>query len=122
MDKRLIVNLIKWILRVLAAIMFIFMCLFFVGAFEVEGWPVGLTVSEIVMFVGMGMMIMGLVVFWFHELLAGIVVLSGYLIFVITNMISSGKFFSGWIITIFLILGVLFLITWFMKKSLKKGE
>lgn len=122
MDKKLIVDLMRWIARILGTILALIIVWFFLGNVFTDGWPTGLGITETVMFGGLFLMVCGMVVFWFNEFWAGIITITGFLVFSITNMVGSGNFFTGTFTLIFLIIGLLFLIVWFLDRNIKKGE
>jgi len=126
-DYNLIIRTIKWITRIAGSLLVLLVLIIAVGSFAsegvpstLEGTPVSLTPADIVMFVAMFIMTAGLIVGWFKELIASILIVSGYLLFSITNLISTGNFLTGEVTFTFLIVGILYMIVWILEKKYKK--
>ncbi len=126
-DYNLIIQTIKWITRIAGSLLVLLVLIIAIGSFASEGLPstldgtpVSLTSADIVMFVAMFIMTVGLVVGWFKELIAGILVVSGYLLFSITNLIRTGNFLTGEVTFTFLIVGILYMTVWILERKYKK--
>ena len=101
-------NILKWTARVLDVIIGILMLLFIFG----EGLPVFADMSprEIILFIAFAVILMGLIVAWWHEKIGAFTILSGTAGFWLFNTIYSGKFWIHWFFLLFPIIGVLFLL------------
>ena len=126
-DYNLIIQTIKWITRIAGSLLVLLVLIIAVGSFASEGvpstldgTPVSLTSADIVMFVAMFIMTVGLIVGWFKELIASILVVSGYLLFSITNLIRTGNFLTREVTFTFLIVGILYMTVWILERKYKK--
>jgi hypothetical protein len=126
-DYNLIIQAIKWITRIAGSLLVLLVLIIAIGSFasegvpsSLDGTPYTLTIADIIMFVAMFLMTSGLVIGWFKELIASILVVSGYLLFSITNLISTGNFLTGEVTFTFLIVGILYFVIWMLEKKYKK--
>jgi len=82
-----------------------------------------LTIYDMVMFIGMFSMNAGFVIGWFRELIASILIIGGYLVFTLTHLIESGRYVSGWVFTTFVIVGLAYMLVWYLDgKNVKEGN
>ncbi|MEZ4812883.1 MAG: hypothetical protein R2883_05270 [Caldisericia bacterium] len=121
----MIVNLIRWILRIIASVLFVFFVIFMISHLFIpdpstEGYV--FTVRDIIMFVGMFSMIFGFGMIWLNELVSGLMVFFGYLVFSITNYVTTSRFYTGEVTLVFLVVGLLILLLWSLERNIKKEK
>lgn len=126
-DLKAIINFMRWIVRIAGSLLVLLVLIILVDSFASKGVPVplngtpnSLTPPDIIMFFAMFVMVAGLVVGWFKELIASILVISGYLLFSITNLIRTGNFLTGEVTFTFMIVGILYFVIWVLGKKYKK--
>ena len=100
--------------RFLGSILFLMISMFAIG----EGIPnpFSLALNEAISFFSFVVMLTGLIVAWRLEGIGGMVVLLGYLVFVLINPFSL----SGGVIAIFPLTGALFVIFWRVDEKRKQ--
>ncbi len=116
----LVIETARWFTRIAGSLLFILIIVFFIGNIQMDGFPTGLSATEIVMFIAFFIILFGLVIGWFKELIASILIIGGFLVFSITNLVSSGRFYSGLTMLLFLIVGLLYLLVWYLTRKYKK--
>lgn len=126
-DYRRVIRLIRWITRIAGSLLFLLVTMIFIGSIFSESIysvspPVCLTTSDIIMFVGMFAMTAGVVVGWFREFIASILIIGGYLLFMLTHLIRSGDFLRGWVFITFAIVGIAYLLVWCLDRKYKKED
>lgn len=106
----------RWIARVSSGLTVLFILLFFVGYLFVEAEPKTpgpLTTSEIFMFVGTGLIVVGLIAAWRWEAAGGITAVCGYVLFAVFD----GTTVAPWPFLICLISAILFIISWRIRRT-----
>lgn len=94
-DKLAVANFIRWVCRILGSLAGLLVIFIFVGhLFTPDEQTTGyvFTMRDYLMFTGLGLMVAGMLVGWFNELWAFIVTTAGFLLFNLTNLVSSGFF------------------------------
>jgi len=101
---------VRWVARVLGTLI----VLLFVFLTAVQGIPSpsSLTPAERLLFVAVIVMLVGLVSAWKWELAGGLLTICGYVLFAIVEQ----EILLPWVFSLILITGVLFLLSWFLKR------
>jgi len=110
------VTAIRWATRILASLLAVFVLVIFVGeslAGEGPGNPFKHPLPVQLEFVGMLAIWVGMIVGWKWEGVASLLIISGMLIFHIT----TGKLWLNWTFGLFDLVGILFLLCWWLEKS-----
>ena len=115
-DEKRIINLLRWLTRILGILLIFVIVLFAVG----EGFPnpLALTVDEQLGFVALIIMLAGLILAWKFEGMGGLLVIIGYIFFVALNsrILGLGVFM------IFPIVGLSFLFCWQRTRKAKTKQ
>lgn len=109
-----VVKILRWFARILAGLLILILLAFFVG----EGIPnpVHLSHRELLLFIAFLVMISGLLFGWRKEGISSLLVLGGFVFFVVINHgIRLNFIFATIPLT-----GILFLIVWLLKKKLRE--
>jgi hypothetical protein len=95
--------------------MLLLLALFFVGETWGSGEPfpiIQLTAIEQVEMLATAIMTLGVLAAWQRELVGGSVSIAGGLLFLLAESIDAGQFSLVWFPTVFLLVGVLFVLCW----------
>jgi len=115
-DEKRIINLLRWLTRILGILLIFVIVLFAVG----EGLPnpLALTVNEQLGFVALIIMLAGLILAWKFEGMGGLLVIIGYIFFCIIErqILRQGVFF------IFPVVGLSFLLCWWRTRKAKTKQ
>jgi len=103
-------TVIRWIARVLGGLIVLFLVLMVVA--EGIPSPSSLTPAERLLFVAVIVMLVGLVSAWKWELARGLLTICGYVLFAIVEQ----EVLLPWVFLLILISGVLFLLSWSLKR------
>ena len=100
-----VLRALRWTARWLGSGLALLVVVFVVG----EGLPSlsALEPRELVMFAALFAMCAGVALSWTSELAGGLVVLAGFAVFSATNAVATGSFWTGWVIALFGIVGLL---------------
>jgi hypothetical protein len=109
--------IIRWSARIISVLLFGLAMLFLFG----EGMPniFKLKPTEMYMFFALFVLLAGLLAGWKCELTGGLLSTGGVLAFYIINFIGSGRFPSDWVFPLFFIPGILYLVSWGLRKRKK---
>ncbi|HOO97401.1 MAG TPA: hypothetical protein PKV16_07095 [Caldisericia bacterium] len=119
-DKLAVANFIRWVCRILGSLAGLLVIFIFVGhLFTPDEQTTGyvFTMRDYLMFTGLGLMVAGMLVGWFNELWAFIVTTAGFLLFNLTNLVSSGFFPVNTLLLVFLIIGFGYLVVWLIERK-----
>jgi hypothetical protein len=105
---------IRWLARLLAALLVGIVVLFFVGTGGFNPWQ--LSTIEAVLMAFFAMACLGLVIAWRWEMLGGILATAGILLFFATEFAVRGRWPNGWPFYLMLVPGLLFLLSGFLKE------
>jgi len=107
-------SVMQWIARALGSAIFALVMFIFAAHLVEDGLPTAytLTPAESWMFVGMFVMVFGALLGWWRELLAGLMLIGGYVLFVGVQFVRNGTINVGAVIPIFPVIGLLYLICW----------
>ena len=117
MNKEKFVNICKWILRIVSALLGIYVLWYYLSGFIIIGLPPWLKQIEILHFVSLAVMLIGLTLFWFNEIFAGLIVFLGLIMFIITENSICGRLITWWVIVDFFMVGVFFILFAVLKKT-----
>lgn len=123
MNSRLI-NIIRWVARIWAALMVAFM-LFMFGAHIVDdglGLPFNLTARDGLMMASMFILVLGLALAWKWEKLGGWMTVLGLVAFYLFDYLFTGDFPRGTVFHIIAFPGILFLIAAYAKEKPASAE
>ena len=114
-----IIQIIRWIARILAALMTAFIAFMFVGNTVTDGFGplLKMTIKEYLM---MGLFIivfLGLILGWKREKLGGWLVVSGMVLFYIVDFAFSGTFPRGWFFPMIALPGLLYFAIGYSQKE-----
>ena len=112
------INVISWIARILGALLVLFVLLSAVGGI-IDPPPQAtsnLTQQDIPLMIGMISMVVGIIVAWFREPIGGLLIIGGFIFFVIVELITSQNF-DAWFLVIFPIVGLLHLFSWWQSRK-----
>jgi hypothetical protein len=117
--KLIVLEVMRWIARVMATLSAILILIIFIGSAIEDG--IGglydLPWRDRLMFVAFGAVWLGLVLGWKWELLSGLLIVIGSIAFHLIYYIFSGGFPRGTIFWVFAIPGIIYLIyVWQIKK------
>jgi len=110
------ISIVRWIARTTGAILLLIIAAFVIG----EGFPnpAALPLNEFIIFVVLTFMEIGVVIAFKWELPGGVLIIAGYLVFALIEK----KLIAGPLFPAFFIVGVLFLLCWWMdRKRIIKG-
>jgi len=112
--EQIVIKTIRWVARITGALLLILISVFVFA----EGFPnpVMLTNVELYLLIGMCTMIVGAIVAFKWELPGGLLLLGGYLFFIIVD----GNLLPGPVFPIFPLVGLLYLIYWWRSRIHKK--
>jgi len=115
-DEKRIINLLRWLTRILGILLIFVIVLFAVG----EGLPnpLALTANEQLGLVALIIMLAGLILAWKFEGMGGLLVIIGYIFFCIIErqILRQGVFF------IFPVVGLSFLLCWRRTRKAKTKQ
>ena len=113
------IRVIRWIARVLAALMAALIVFMFVGNAVTDGVGllIGLTFREGLMMAAFGVVFLGLIISWKWEKLGGWLVVGGMALFYIFNFTFSGNFPRGPFFPLIALPGLLFLLIGYGQKK-----
>ena len=118
MNQRIIL-IIRWVARVLAAMMAAFMAFMFVGNAATDG--VGplfeMTLREALMMAAFMVVFVGLILGWKREKLGGWLVVGGMALFYVLDFAFSGTFPRGPFFPLIALPGILFLLAGYTRKE-----
>lgn len=102
----------RWTARILGSLLLLLIFVIMTGSFFSEGLAYEISAAENWMFFAMFLMLIGTIVGWKYEGYAALLLIAGYLLFVGVNYTRNQTFNVGWVIPIFLIVGILYLMCW----------
>ncbi len=117
--KKSIIKGICRFARVFGLLMVGFILLFFVGE-SIGGESQNLeklTTQEILLFIGMIAMVVGLIVGWFRPGIGGLCTLDGFILFLVVELIYPPHNFDVWILMAFPIIGLLNIFCWWQSRK-----
>jgi len=71
--------------------------------------------------IGMIIMLVGIIVAWFREGIGGLLIVGGFIFFVVVELITGNKF-DAWFFLVFPALGLLHLFCWWQSRKLSPAE
>ena len=111
---------IRWFARILGSIILLLVLLMVIGEVLLMEPPPGSTgklgEGDIPFMTGMIVMLVGIVVAWFREGLGGLLMIGGFIPFLVDELKSG---FNAWFLVIFPIIGLLHLFCWWQSRRLK---
>ena len=121
--KKSLITGIRWFARILGALLVLFVLLSAIGG--ILGPPSQATVKisdkEIPLMIGMVFMLVGIVIAWFREGIGGLLIVGGFIFFVVVELITD-KQFDVWFLLVFPALGMLHLFCWWQSRKLSPAE
>lgn len=111
---RIFLLVFSWLVRVVGIALFLLVAVIFVG--EGPPNPFELSVWELIGFLGILVTLTGVVLALWRQLIGGILILAGMLPFIDDIEWSS----SAWVFCVFILLGILNIICWLLRKVLRK--
>lgn len=111
-----IIKGIRWFTRVVGSLLVLFVLFMFIGY---AIWPQGtgeVKLTAIPLFVGMGLMVGGIIAAWFREGLGGLLTVGGFILFLGVELVS-GRGFDALFLVNFPIIGMLFLFCWWQSRN-----
>jgi hypothetical protein len=120
--KKSHVNGVRWFARILGSLVLLFVLLMVIGEGLFMETPPGssgmLKERDIPLMAGMITMLVGIVVAWFREGIGGLLMIGGFIPFLVDEL-KSEKGFNAWFLVIFPIIGLLHLFCWWQSRRLK---
>jgi len=112
-------RIIRWIARILAALMAAFIAFMFVGNAVTDGIGslLNLTIKESLMMIAFLIVFLGLILGWTHEKLGGWLTVGGMVLFYILDFAFSGTLPRGAFFPLIALPGLLFLVTGYSQKE-----
>ena len=109
-----IINIIRWIARITGALLLILIAVFAIG----EGFPNPMTLSreELLLFIAVSTMEIGLLLAFKWELPGSLLIIGGYIFFVIVER----NILPGPIFPIFFLVGLFYLFCWWRSRKFSK--
>ncbi len=109
-------NMLRWVSRVLATLLAAIILVFAVG----EGFnPFHLSFRELLLSIAFLILWSGLIVGWFREKAGGLLIIAGWALFYVFNLMFSHRFPRGWFMLTLIVPGILYLLCdWFQKNKL----
>lgn len=103
-------QVLRWTARTIGAMILAFVLLHLIS----EGLPkVGrIALLEGLLWAGFVLSLVGFALLWKWELVGGVVVLSGIVLFYAMSFAISGKFPDGWVFPLFFLPGILSIVSW----------
>ena len=118
--KKSHINGVRWFARILGSIILLLVLLMVIGeVLFMEPSPDStgkLGERDIPFMTGMIVMLVGIVVAWFREGIGGLLMIGGFIPFLIDELKSG---FNAWFLVIFPIIGLLHFICWWQSRKLK---
>jgi hypothetical protein len=118
--KKTHINGVRWFARISGSL--ILLLVLFIAIGEIVLWepPPGstgkLAERDIPLMTGMIVMLAGIVVAWFREGIGGLLMIVGFIPFLVDELKSR---FNAWFLVIFPVIGFLYLFCWWQSKRLK---
>lgn len=113
-----LISILRWSSRITGLVQAGLIVLFAIGErFD----PRQLTLTTGVMSLALIAALAGMLLLWRWELVGGLVVLIGVTAFYIVNFVVSGKWPSGWILSLFFLSGVLAVVSWGLTRRLARA-
>jgi peptidoglycan/LPS O-acetylase OafA/YrhL len=112
---------IRWFARILGAFLVLFVLLSAIGGI-IDPPPQAvskITTRDMPLMIGMAIMLLGIIIAWFREGIGGLLVVGGFIFFVVVELITD-KNFDAWFLLVFLAVGLLHLFCWRQSKNLNK--
>ena len=120
--KKSHVNGIRWFARILGSLVLLLVLLVVIGEGLFMEPPPGssskLKERDIPLMAGMITMLVGIVVAWFREGIGGLLMIGGFIPFLVDEL-KSEKGFNAWFLVVFPIIGLLHLFCWWQSRRLK---
>jgi hypothetical protein len=120
--KKSHVNGVRWFARILGSLVLLFVLLMVIGEGLFMEPPPGssgkLKTRDIPLMAGMITMLVGIVVAWFREGIGGLLMIGGFIPFLVDEL-KSEKGFDVWFLIIFPIIGLLHLFCWWQSRRLQ---
>ena len=114
-----IIQIIRWIARILAALMVALIAFMFVGNAAADGIGplINLTFRESLMMAAFVVVFVGLILAWKKEKLGGWLVVAGMVLFYLFDFVYSGNFPRGPFFPMIALPGILFLLVGYSQKT-----
>ena len=120
--KKTLVNGVRWFARISGSLVLLFVLVMAIGEWLFMEPPPGssgtLRERDIPLMAGMIVMLAGIVVAWFREGIGGLLMIGGFLPFLVDEL-RSEKGFNAWFLVIFPIIGLLHLFCWWQSRGLR---
>jgi hypothetical protein len=99
----------KWLLRVFSTVLFVISMLYI----TTEGLPdpYSLTMSDALSLIGLIIILVGIIFAWVWENIGGVIIILGFLLIFITNLVYHSLLLPTLINLLYLVTGVLFIIS-----------
>jgi hypothetical protein len=107
--------LLRSIARTFSAVILILVAMVVIG----QGKPdfESFSQGEIFSTIMFGLMLAGLILGWWRELLGAVLILGGFAAFMVSEYVTSGDAGISWIFMMFPISGILFLLYWWLTRQ-----
>ena len=122
MKKTLIAG-IRWFTRILGALLVLFVLMSAVWGLLGPPPEVASKISDrdMPLMIGMIIMLVGIIIAWFREGIGGLLIVGGFIFFVVVELITGNKF-DAWFFLVFPALGLLHLFCWWQSRKLSPAE
>ena len=123
--KKSYINGIRWFSRILGSLILLLVLLtVIVEGFFMEPPPGAsgkLTDRDIPLMAGMIVILTGVVVAWFREGIGGLLMIGGFVPFLVDEL-TSEKGFNAWFLLFFPVIGLLHLFCWWQSRKLSQTK
>ena len=123
--KKSYIKGVRWFARILGSLILLLVLFIAIGeGFFMEPPPGSsgkLKQSDIPLMTGIIVMLVGIVVAWFREGIGGLLMIGGFIPFLVDEL-KSEKGFNAWFLVIFPIIGLLHLFCWWQSRRPKSKE
>ena len=120
--KKSYVNGVRWFARISGSLVLVFVLIIAIGEWLFMEPPPGssgkLRERDIPLMAGMIIMLAGIVIAWFREGIGGLLMIGGFIPFLIDEL-GSEKGFNAWFLVIFPTIGLLHLFCWWRSRRPK---
>ena len=120
-----IITGIRWFARIVGSILVLLVLAIAIGEMITEPPPRAtgkITPRDIPLFIGLILMVAGIIVAWFKEGIGGLLTVGGFIIFLVAHFIFYGNIPGVPIFIIFLITGLLFIFCSWQSRKVAKQE
>jgi uncharacterized membrane protein YkvI len=123
--KKSHINGVRWFSRILGSLILLLVLFMAIGEALFMEPPPGssgkLKESDIPLMTGMIVMLVGIVVAWFREEIGGLLMIGGFIPFLVDEL-KSERGFNAWFLVIFPIIGFLHLFCWWQSRRSEPKE